>query len=94
MSQIATLDQNLAMGKRLAAVRAEAGLSQNAFAESLGLSPRAYANYERGEREAPTAVLRTIVEVYGVSPLWMLVGPGLVPVRATALRIKRHGLKP
>ncbi len=82
MSSIATTDQNAAMGTRLASVRAVTGLSQNAFAVGLGVSPRAYANYERGEREAPVAVLRTLFELHGIDPGWLLVGPEPDPVRA------------
>ena len=72
MSRLATERQNLAFGERLATVRAGQGLNQTDFAESLGLSPRAYANYERGEREAPLAVLRTLYDVYGIDPAWMI----------------------
>lgn len=82
MSILATSKQNLALGERLAAVRTAVGLSQDAFAESLGLSPRAYANYERGEREIPSAVVRTLYEVHGTDPLWLLAGPGIDPVYA------------
>jgi transcriptional regulator with XRE-family HTH domain len=82
MSILATTEQNLALGERLLAVRVAAGLSQDAFAERLGLSPRAYANYERGEREIPAAVVRTLYEVYGTDPLWLLTGPGTDPVYA------------
>jgi transcriptional regulator with XRE-family HTH domain len=46
------------------------------FAERLGLSPRAYQNYERGERELPSAVLRALLFEFGVDPVWVLVGSG------------------
>ncbi|MBN8736346.1 MAG: helix-turn-helix transcriptional regulator [Xanthomonadales bacterium] len=82
MSSIATIERNAALGARLAAVRAATGLSQNAFAESLGVSPRAYVNYERGEREMPVALFRTLYEIRGIDPAWLLVGPEAEPVRA------------
>lgn len=75
------------MGARLASVRATTGLSQNAFAVGLGLSPRAYANYERGEREAPVAVLRALFERHGTDPVWLLVGPEADPVHTTERRL-------
>lgn len=87
MSILATADENLALGERLVAVRTAAGLTQNTFAESLGLSPRAFANYERGEREIPAAVIRTLYEVHGTDPIWLLAGPGLDPVYAAERRL-------
>lgn len=84
MSSIATHEQNLRFGRRLAAVRASAGLSQTAFAQTLGLSLRAYANYERGEREAPVALFRAVFEQYGIDPIWLLSGSGDVPQMAAA----------
>lgn len=71
-------------GRRLAAVRASTGLSQTAFAQTLGLSLRAYANYERGEREAPVALFREILEQYGIDPIWLLSGSGDVPQKTAA----------
>lgn len=80
MSSIASARQNLAFGERLARVRLAQGLNQADFAESLGLSMRAYCNYERGEREAPLAVLRAMHAVYDVDPLWLIGGYEELPV--------------
>lgn len=84
MSKIAIPRHNLQLGRRLTAVRTAAGTSQGAFAESLGLSLRAYANYERGEREMPVALYRALYERYGIDPIWLLEGPGEQPVRASS----------
>lgn len=84
MSSISTTDENVAFGRRLAAVRLMTGLSQGAFADTLGLSLRAYANYERGEREAPLAVFRLIFEAYGIDPIWLLSGDDDTPKKAAA----------
>lgn len=62
------------MGKRLAAVRKSRQLLQVEFAEMLGLSPRAYQSYERGERELPSSVLIALHAVFGIDPLWVLTG--------------------
>jgi transcriptional regulator with XRE-family HTH domain len=83
MTKLATEEINQAMGRRLLAVREAAQLSQAYFAVALDLSPRAYANYERGEREAPVALLRNLLRVYAVDPAWLLDGPGDLPVRRT-----------
>lgn len=84
MSSIASPDDNAAFGRRLAMVRATTRLSQTAFAETLGLSLRAYANYERGEREAPVALFRALFEQYGIDPIWMLSGGDDTPQKAAA----------
>lgn len=62
------------------AIRLASGLTQADFAEKLGLSLRAYANYERGEREMPTALFRLLSEIFRIDPLWQLIGPGEEPV--------------
>lgn len=82
MSSIASPDQNTDLGQRLTLVRGTTGLSQAAFADTLGLSLRAYANYERGEREMPVALFRALYEIYGIDPVWLLAGPGEQPVKA------------
>lgn len=87
MSSISTTELNQAVGERLATVRAATGLSQPAFAAGLGLSFRAYCNYERGEREMPVAVLRALYEVHDVDPVWLLSGPETDPVIAQERRL-------
>lgn len=77
------LDKEL-IGRRLRAVRERAGLNQDEFAESIGASKRAYANYERGEREVPMGVVKAALDLYAVDPTWLLSGPGLEPVDAGA----------
>ena len=87
MSRIATDDDKRIVGERLAAVRAASGLNQIDFAAKLGLSPRAYANYERGEREIPAMVLKAIAEAMRIDPLWLLMGPGDEPMHHAARRL-------
>ena len=82
MSSIASPDLNADLGQRLTRVRDTTGLSQAAFADTLGLSLRAYANYERGEREMPVALYRALYEIYGIDPVWLLAGSGEQPVKA------------
>ena len=76
MSKLSNPDENILIGERLAAARELQQLSQVDFAEQLGLSPRAYQNYERGERELPSTVLTALHAVFGIDPLWVLIGQG------------------
>lgn len=45
-----------------------------------GASPRAYQNYERGEREIPAALLKALYDAFAIDPLWVLTGPGEEPI--------------
>lgn len=80
MSKLSNDGDNLVLGRRLTAIRLASGLTQADFAARLGLSLRAYANYERGEREMPTALFRSLTEIFNIDPLWQLTGPGEEPV--------------
>lgn len=62
--------------ERLVAVRGHLHLSQSEMAEKIGISLRAYQNYERGEREAPVILVRAFYERFNVSPIWLLTGQG------------------
>jgi phage repressor protein C with HTH and peptisase S24 domain len=68
------------IGARLKALRdvAKGGkpMSQGDFAESLGLSLRAYQNYERGERPVSKELIRAGMSTYGWSADWLLFGEG------------------
>lgn len=61
--------------ERLLIVRNYTGLSQQAFADALGISLRAEQNYERGSRKIPADLLLTLAVRFGVDPLWVLQGP-------------------
>ena len=82
MSKLSTEAENIEIGRRLCALRESLNLSQVEFAQRIDLSPRAFQNYERGERETPASVIKVIYEVFSVDPLWLLVGPGAAPMRA------------
>lgn len=84
MSKLASTNENIAIGSRLAAAREAQRLSQVEFADQLGISPRAYQNYERGEREMPTTVLTALHAEFGIDPLWVLIGPGRDPRKLAA----------
>lgn len=70
--------------RRFLATRLSLGLSQQAFADGLGISLRAEQNYERGARRLPAEVLLNLSRAHQIDPLWVLDGPGDVPRKLTA----------
>lgn len=82
MSTLSSGEANRAVGRRLAALRASEDLSQSAFAERIGVSVRAYQNWERGEREIPAVMLNVLYDEFRVDPMWILAGPGEQPLSA------------
>lgn len=74
MTKLATPTFKATVGHRLWAIRISLELSQAAFAASLGSSARAYANWERGEREPPAAFVRALYATHSIDPLWVLCG--------------------
>lgn len=80
MSKLSNETSDREMGLRLTAIRDRSGLTQFEFAERLGLSPRAYGNYERGEREVPVALFKMLFDQFRIDPTWLLSGPDLEPM--------------
>jgi len=66
--------------ERLVAIRTREKCSQDEFARRLGLNPRTYAGYERGERDPSLELLSALHREYKVDPAWLLNGPGDEPV--------------
>ncbi len=77
-SSTSPLDKEM-IGRRLAAVRTELGLSQAAIAERVGLSKRAYIHYERGEREVPSGLIKALYDLHGIDPVWLMSGTEAQP---------------
>ncbi|KAF1723474.1 hypothetical protein CSC76_15300 [Pseudoxanthomonas mexicana] len=80
-SSTSPLDKDM-IARRLAAVRAELGLSQAALAEQVGLSKRSYIHYERGEREVPTGLVKALYDLHGIDPVWLMSGTDEAPQKA------------
>lgn len=57
---------------RLKELRTEAGYSQVEVASKLGITQQAYANYERGARQADYESLKKLSEIFGVSVDYIL----------------------
>jgi hypothetical protein len=69
-------EQNIAIGKRLAAVQAASGLRQRDFSESIGIGLRSYLNYTSGERELPLSAVLFAQQQHNINPAWLLTGEG------------------
>lgn len=63
--------------ERLFAVRKQTGLSQESFAQRIGVSPRAYKNYELGLREVPLSVISGIHNEFSIELNWLILGKGI-----------------
>ena len=55
-----------ALGRRLAALRKERGLSQQAVADELGIAQQTLAHYEVGSARMPVSIVPTFATLYGV----------------------------
>lgn len=60
------------IGKRLRQLRNTTGMSQQEFADSLGLPQTTYSNYERDVADPPFDVLTKIGRLYDVDMNWLL----------------------
>ena len=66
----------MTISERLALVRKETGLILTDFSKKLGVSRRAYINYENGERDVPTSVVLKLEEDFDILSTWLLTGKG------------------
>ncbi len=55
------------LGSRIAQLRNELGLSQQAMADQLGVAQQTYAHYEVGRIRMPVSLLPEIAQFFGVS---------------------------
>ena len=61
---------------RLREARKCLGLTQSAMAKSIGLTPQAYSQWERGQSTLPDVRLFQICTIHGISPKWIKTGAG------------------
>ena len=83
MSVLSTPPEKKGMGLRLALIRKTLGFTQNKMAISLGISHRAYTNYERGEREMPAGFLLRLMNTHKYDPVLVMNGSGDEPQLVT-----------
>ena len=57
-------------------VRKNSNAKQGEFSKRLGVSRSAYINYERGDRELPSAFLLKLHAELSINPTWLLTGQG------------------
>ncbi|MBO9419184.1 helix-turn-helix transcriptional regulator [Labrenzia sp. R4_2] len=62
------------LAQRLVEIRGDR--TRDEFALQYGVSPRAYANYERGDNEPGFAFLQEIVAAEHIRPAWLFSGEG------------------
>ncbi|EIJ44003.1 putative transcriptional regulator [Beggiatoa alba B18LD] len=73
---MSSTNENINIGKRLLYLRESKGLNQEEISDSVGISLRAYQNYERGERTISKELIHALLSTYGVDPVWLLTGDG------------------
>ena len=64
------------MNQRIAQVRSQSNLSQEAFGRKIGITGAAISRIESGDREPSEPVIRTICREYGVDYVWLKTGEG------------------
>lgn len=67
---------NLTISERLVELRRQRGLSQEALADSLGVSRQAVSKWERAEASPDTDNLIALANLYGISLDALLLGKG------------------
>lgn len=58
--------------RRIRDLREDHDLTQTELGRILSCSQRVYSNYERGELDIPTEVLRKLARYYGVTAYYLL----------------------
>jgi len=66
------------LSERLLVVRKRTGLSQADFGKKLGISDRAYKNYELEIRKLPLEIAKLICIKFDVDIRWLLLGQGFI----------------
>lgn len=64
------------MGERIKALRKALGLTQQQFADGMGVKRNTIAQYESGRNAPIDAVIILICRTYGVSETWLRTGEG------------------
>ena len=64
------------MNKRIKKIREELKLTQQQFADRLGIKRGAIANYEIGRNKPIDAVISLICREFGVNEVWLRTGEG------------------
>ena len=80
------IDSPAKIAPRLAALRSFTKLSQDAFAETLGITQPAWSQFESGKRRITLDVAATVVRRHGVTLDWIYFGEASgMPIRLQVL---------
>jgi DNA-binding XRE family transcriptional regulator len=69
------------LGARIKAIRAMAGMGQEALAQALGFSTRSLISWERDMVEPPLGVVRQLCRDHKVDAGWLVFGTDTTPAR-------------
>ena len=64
------------MGERIKAIRKALGLTQQEFADRIGVKPNTVSQYEIGRNDPIDAVISLICREYNVDEVWLRTGEG------------------
>lgn len=64
------------MNERILKIREESGLSQEAFADRLGVTKSAISGYETGRREPTMQIIKAICREFNINEEWLKTGTG------------------
>ena len=67
---------HMELGERIRLVRQGAGMGQNEFAQSLGITQSSVSKYESGKREPGALLLAGIERVFQIDIKWLITGEG------------------
>ena len=76
---MSSTNEKLSIAQRFLSIRIDQNLSQQAFADALGISLRSEQNYERGVRKIPSDVLFAASKQFSIDLIWILEGSGDKP---------------
>lgn len=66
--------KNKDIGLRLKQVRLSNHLSEEDFADQIGIEHVTYLSYEAGNREIPSSLIVKLLEHWKIDPAWLLIG--------------------
>lgn len=78
------------MNERIKQLRKVLGLTQQEFAERIGIKRNAVANYETGRNEPIGSVVNLICKEYNVNPDWLSNGAGDMFVTPAAFSLDEY----
>ncbi|NCC74749.1 MAG: XRE family transcriptional regulator [Sphingobacteriia bacterium] len=79
---------NSTLGERLKAIRLSNNFSTNKFADILGIAQSAITKIENGQSEPSTKTITSLIEKFGIDPLWLLTGTTKTKIESpTAMQI-------